>query len=314
MKDFRLLLASLLIACLVWGMHTFSLDYSASVPCTVRVVTNLPGYAADAVAQEPLSLRGKATGFYLLKARGTGRRPLQFTLAVDARHFHPVEGEEDTFQLLVSELREKLLEQLGERFVLDFLEPDQLTFVFTPQSFVRVPVEAAFDLSFRNQYMQVGEIRLKPDSVQVYGPVKELQRVTGVRTRDVSRTGVDKSLQGYVELEGISGLRLDTERVWYEVEVDRYVESTVTLPVTVRDAPPDHPLMVLPSKVEVTYRAPFRPRGGRIGAEDLSLVVDYADYLHSGSAKVIPRLETVRDVYAWRLKPELVECLQVEAR
>ena len=72
--------------------------------------------------------------------------------------------------------------------------------------------------------------------------------------------------------------------------------------------------MVLPSKVEVTYRAPFRPRGGRIGAEDLSLVVDYSDYLHSGSAKVIPRLETVRDVYAWRLKPELVECLQVEAR
>ena len=155
MKDFRLLLASLLIACLVWGMHTFSLDYSASVPCTVRVVTNLPGYAADAVAQEPLSLRGKATGFYLLKARGTGRRPLQFTLAVDARHFHPVEGEEDTFQLPVSELREKLREQLGERFVLDFLEPDQLTFVFTPQSFVRVPVEA---VALQGDHVAVEEV------------------------------------------------------------------------------------------------------------------------------------------------------------
>lgn len=314
MKDLRLLLASLLIACLVWGMHTFSLDYTATLPSSVRVVTNLSGYALDAVAQEPLSIRGKATGFYILKARGTGRRPLQLTLSLDARHFRPVEGEEDTFVIQVSEIREKLVEQLGERFVIDFVEPEQLTFVFTPQSFVKVPVEASFELGFRPQYMQVGPVQLKPDSVKVYGAVKELQRVTQVRTRNVSRTGVDKTLQGYVSLETFPGLRLDTDRVWYEVEVDRYVENTVTLPVTVRGEPADHPLMVLPSRVEVTYRASFRPRGGRIAAEDLSLVVDYADFASSGGSKVIPRLETGRDIYAWRLKPEVVECLQVEEK
>ena len=72
--------------------------------------------------------------------------------------------------------------------------------------------------------------------------------------------------------------------------------------------------MLLPSQVEVTFRAPFRPRGGRIVAEDLALVVDYADYIRSGSTRMIPRLETARDIYAWRLRPELVECLQVEGR
>ena len=313
MKDLRLLLSSLLIACLVWGMHTFSLEYSASVPCAVRVVTGLTGYAPEATARETLSLRGKATGFYLLKARGT-RRPLQLTVSVEARHFRPEEGQEDTFVLPVSELREKLVEQLGERLVIDFLEPEQLTFVFTPQSFVKVPVEASFDLGFRSQYMQVGQVHLKPDSVQVYGAVKELQRITKVRTRSLSRTGVDKPLQGYIPLEIHSGLRLDAERVWYEVEVDRYVETTLTLPVSVRGAPAEHPLMVLPSQVEVTFRAPFRPRGGRIVAEDLALVVDYADYIRSGSTRMIPRLETSRDIYAWRLKPGLVECLQVEGR
>ena len=312
MKDLRLLLASLLIACLVWGMHTFSLDYSASIPCTVRVVTNLSGYAPGATAQETLSLRGKATGFYILKARGTGRRPLPLELSVDARHFRPVEGEEDTFLLSVSDLREKIVDQLGERFTIDFIEPDELTFVFTPQSFVKVPVEASLDLTYRPQYIQVGQVRLKPDSVKVYGAVKDLQRVTQVHTRTISGTGVDKTLQGYVSLETIPGLRLETDRVWYGLEVDRYVENTVTLPVTVRGAPSEHALMVLPSRVEVTYRASFRPRGGRISADDLSLVVDYADYAGSGGAKVIPRLETERDIYAWRLKPEVVECLQVE--
>lgn len=314
MKDLRLLLSSLLIACLVWGMHTFSLEYSASVPCTVRVVTSLTGYAPEATARETLSLRGKATGFYILKARGTGRRPLQLTLPVDARHFRPEDGQEDTFVLPVSELREKLVEQLGERLVIDFLEPEQLTFVFTRQSFVKVPVEASFDLGFRSQFMQVGPVHLKPDSVLVYGAVRELQRITKIRTRNLSRTGVDKPLQGYIGLEIPSALRLDADRVWYEVEVDRYVETTLTLPVSVRGAPADHSLMVLPSQVEVTFRAPFRPRGGRIVAEDLALVVDYADYIRSGSTRMIPRLETARDIYAWRFKPELVECLQVEGR
>ena len=50
MRDFRLLLLSVVIACLVWLMHTFALTYSANMPCTVQVTTSLQGYAAEAVA------------------------------------------------------------------------------------------------------------------------------------------------------------------------------------------------------------------------------------------------------------------------
>ena len=314
MKDIRLLLASLLIACFVWVMHTFALDYSATIPCTVRVVSNLRGYAPEAVAEETLLLRGKGTGFYLLKARGTGRRPMDLTISVEAHHFRPVEGEEDHFVLPVPEIREKLNEQLGDRFDIDFIETEQLSFAFTPQSYVKVPVEATLDLSFRPQYMQVGQVQLKPDSVLVYGPVKDLQRLTQVRTRSITRVQVDKNLQGFVGVEPVAGLRIDTDQVWYDVEVDRYVENTMTLPVTAAGVPAGYSLMLLPSQVEVTFRAPFRPRGGRIVAEDLSLVVDYHDFTGAGSTRVIPKLVTQRDVYSWRLRPELVECILVETR
>ncbi|MBR5019312.1 MAG: hypothetical protein IKX53_06715 [Bacteroidales bacterium] len=312
MKNLRLFLASLLIACVVWAMHTFTLEYTATIPCSVRVVTNLRGYAPEAVAQETLLLRGKATGFYLLKARGTGQKPMDLELSVDAKHLYPVEGEEDTFILPVAEVREKLSEQLGERFAIDFIETEKLTLVFTPQAYVKVPVEASLDLSFRPQYMQVGQVQLKPDSVLVYGPVKDLQRLTQVRTRSISRTNVDKTLQGYVALEPVAGLRIDTEQAWYEVVVDRYVETTMTLPVTATNVPAGHSLMLLPSQVEIVFRAPFRPRGGRIVAEDLSLVVDYRDFAGAGSTKVIPRLMTYRDIYSWRLRPEMIECILVE--
>lgn len=311
MRDFRLFLASLIIACAVWVMHTFTLDYSASIPCTVRVTTNLEGYAPSAVAREPMVIRGKASGFYLLRMRGTGRKAFPVDIAVEARHFTPVEGVEDRFTLPVSEIRERLEEQLGDRFDIDFIETERLTFTFTPQSYVKVPVAASLDVTFRPQYMQVGEVRLMPDSVLVYGPVKELQRLTRVRTRSITGSSVDKSLQGTVALEPVAGLRFDVDRIAYDVEVDRYVESTLTLPVTAVNVPADRKLVILPSQVECTFRASFRPRGGRITAEDLSMVVDYGKFAGAGSTKVIPELVTSRDIYSWHIKPSLVECFQV---
>lgn len=309
MKDIRLLVASLLIACFVWAMHTFSLSYSASMPCTVRVTALMEGYAPEATAREILMLRGKGTGFYLLRAR---RKPVELRIAVDERRFIPVEGVDDLFVLPVSDVREKLVEQLGDRFSVDFIETDQLTFPFTREDFVTVPVAAVTDLGFRPQYMQVGEVYVKPDSVQVYGPVKEILRVTQVRTKNISAKALDHDMQGYVALQQIPGLRLATDRVWYEVSVDRYVENTVTLPVSVEGTPAGRTLLVLPSRLELTYRCSFRPWGGRITADDLSLVVDYADYAGAGSTRVIPRLVTDRDIYAWRIEPGMVECLMVE--
>lgn len=314
MRELRLFLVSLLIACLVWAMHTFTLTYSATMPCTVQVTTSLPGYAPEATARESVLLRGKASGFYLLRMRGTGRKPVLFSVEEEPRHFKPVEGSPDVFSLPVSELRDRLSEQMGDRFEIDFIDADQLTFYFTRQSYVRVPVVASLEMDYRPQYMPVGEVVLTPDSVLVYGAVKELQRISQVRTRPISYSKVDKSIQGFVGLEPIPGLRLETDRVSYAMEVDRYVESTMTLPVTVRGAPAGRTLIVLPSQVELTFRAPFRPKGGRIVPEDLALVVDYADFTGAESTKVIPKLVTSREIYTWRIKPELVECIQMGRR
>lgn len=314
MKNLRLLLISLLTACFVWVMHTFSLDYSASMPYTVCVTTNLKGYAPDATARETLVVRGRGTGFYILRMRGFNRKPALLPLTVDARVFTPESEEEGLFRLNVADIRDKIAEQLGERFIVDFVETPQLTFVFTRQSYARVPVAAVLDLSFRPQYMQVGEVRLEPDSVLVYGDVKELQKLTQVGTGSISFRNVDKSLQGYVPVEPVPGLRIDCEKVYYDIPVDRYVETTMTVPVTATRVPAGRTLMILPSQVELTFRASFRPRGGRITADDLALVVDWRDYVKAGSTRVIPKLVTQRDIYSWRMKPELVECILVEEK
>ena len=155
MRNLHLLLASLFLACLVWVMHTFSLEYSASIGCSVTAVTNLTGYAPKATARETLVIRGKGTGFFILRARWVRDRAMPVEIQVDSKYLTPVPGEDGTFTVNVPDIREKLSEQLGERFVIDFIEAERLTFAFTPQAYRKVPVAGAFDLSFRPQYMQV---------------------------------------------------------------------------------------------------------------------------------------------------------------
>lgn len=312
MRDLHLLLASVLLACLVWVMHTFSLEYTAPIGCSVSVQTQLPGYADEAVAREILVLRGKATGFYILKARGNRDRLMPVTLPVDARLLSPVAGEEGTFTLNVADVRDKLSEQLGDRFVIDFIETPALTFSFTPQAWRKVPVAGAFDLSFKPQYMQVGQVKFEPDSVMVHGDLKDLQSLREIRTHSISAKGVDKSLQGTVALDIPSGISAETDRVRYEVEVSRYVEMTMTLPVQVVNLPEDRSLMLLPSQVELTFKAPFQPRGGRINAEDISLQVDYSDFAGAHGTRMIPRLVTGREIFSWRISPEMIDCIVVE--
>jgi hypothetical protein len=48
--------------------------------------------------------------------------------------------------------------------------------------------------------------------------------------------------------------------------------------------------------------------------EDLALVVNYADFAGAESTKLIPQLVTRREIYDWRIKPELVECIQMGGR
>ena len=307
-----MLILSFLLAFVTWTAHNLTQDYMVYLQYRVRVTANLEGYAPTAVSEEELVLGGQAAGFYILGHRDGRGKPLE--IKADARYFTADPTRPDVFLLDLSQFRDQLDDAVGSSFDVNYIPSTPLSFAFVPQSCKKVPVTSRLSVSCRPQYMETAELQLTPDSVLVYGPVKDLQRLTEVRTRTIAQVQLDKSLQGYVEIEPVAGLRIDTEQVWYDIEVDRYVENTMTLPVKATGVPAGYTLMVLPSQVEVTFRAPFRPRGGRIVAEDLSLEVDYRDFAGAGSTRVIPQLVTARDVYTWRLRPELVECILMETR
>jgi len=312
--DWKSLLVAFLIACFAWMMHNLSADYSAFFQYRVHVTTNLVGYDTYSTANENLLVRGRATGFYIMRANNGRRAPSDIDIALDEHYFKKVKGEEDLFTLQLSDVRDKIVESLGEDIAVDFIETENLTFNFVRSSFKKVPVVATIAASYKPQYMQVGQIELIPDSVLVYGQEKALKSVTEVATSTISYNLLSRSVQGYIAPVQLRDLRIDADKIHYSIRVERYVEMEKVVSVGTAHVPSDKTLLILPSQVKVTYRIPFGSQK-ESSSEGVSLTVDYRDFANSKSSKIIPQLKaTSMELFSYTLEPKMVDCILADEK
>lgn len=310
-RDWVIFLISLLLSCFVWALHVLSLDYSAFLQYRVTVSTDMVGYSPSAVADELLLVRGKAAGYYIMKARGFRRRPMDLQIEVDKAEM--IHNNDDSFSLPVQAIRERVMEALGEHIVIDFFDTESLTLKFVRQNYRRVPVTVVSNLEFCPQYMKVGNIQIKPDSVFLYGPADELAQITEIMTEPISHENLMSPVNGYVRLDVPDGITINKDQVRYSVSVGRYVELETTMKVAVTDVPVQKSLLTLPSEVRVSCRVPFGTKQNAF-LNSLSVSVDYDDVIDSKSARLIPVLVNGSKVpvYQYEIFPPVVEGIIVE--
>lgn len=310
-RDWVIFLISLLLSCFVWALHVLSLDYMAFLQYRVTVTTDMVGYSPAAVADELLLVRGKAAGYYILKAKGFRSGPMNLQIEVDKSAM--THNNDDSFTLPVQSIREQVMEALGEHIVIDFFDTESLTLKYVRQNYRHVPVTVVSNLEFSPQYMRVGNIQIKPDSVFLYGPADELAQITEIMTEPISRQDLNAPVNGYVKLDAPAGISINRDQVRYSIPVGRYVEVEATKKVAVANVPIQKSLLTLPSEVRVVCRVPFGTRQNAF-LNSLSVNVDYNDVIDSKSARLIPALvngSTV-PIYKYEIFPPIVEGIIVE--
>ena len=147
------LVFSLLLAFFMWGMHSFSQSYSAFFSYKVKVESNIAGRAKNAESYNPVVLRGKSTGFYILQQRLSQKAHFgTINLSVDSKQLKPLEGRDDFFYLKVEDVKDEIQESLGNDFELESFTTDTIYFEFPRQANKKVPVEAIENISYASQY------------------------------------------------------------------------------------------------------------------------------------------------------------------
>ncbi len=279
------LVFSLLLAFFMWGMHSFSQSYSAFFSYKVKVESNIAGRAKNAESYNPVVLRGKSTGFYILQQRLSQKAHFgTINLSVDSKQLKPLEGRDDFFYLKVEDVKDEIQESLGNDFELESFTTDTIYFEFPRQANKKVPVEAIENISYASQYTASGRMQLRPDSVVVYGDEQVVSKVDVVYTNVISKREADAPVQGIVGLQSVRGTRFSVEQVYYSLPVGRYFENAIEAEVNVINAPSSSKVVVVPQKVTLRYLMLFENKR-EVAASDFQVVIDYSKIGESNMAK-----------------------------
>lgn len=308
-KEWLLLLLSILLAFIIWLLHSLSMQYSVFFEYNVELTSSLEGRSRSAASEDVLIVRGRSEGYYILRQRIGHRKAIRVTAPATAL----VHKEGDVFSVNCESIKSNIVEALGGSVDLEFIVSESLDFSFPRIVSKRVPVAPKTSISFIPQYMPLERIELRPDSVDIYGDARLLETVDSVMTEMISVSGVDGPIQGICSLVPIRRVEFSEDDIYYSLNVVRYIEESMDVPVTAVGVPEGKDMFVLPSTVRLTFRRVFSST--RYAPDNFVLAVDYADYINTIDSELVPELVSRPEgIISWQISPRYVDCILLESR
>lgn len=300
--DWIVLVISFLLAVIVWCLLKMSAINSSDFHYRIELTTNMPGRTFTSLSEGAVVLKGKASGFTILKQRYSakkGKNILHFS--VDPAMLRRIEGSAGRFFILSDLLGERITSRISDQIEVDNISTDTLFFTFNRTTSKRVPVAIKTDLSYRKQYMAFENIRSKPDSVEIQGEEQLLSKIDSVETVTVRGRGLRQNIQGTARLKRIKGVRFSNDEVYYSQSIGRYYEKQMNITVHTTNVPAGRSMIVSPSDVVLTFRADYKVKK-EFEPTDFHAFADYAQVMDSFSGKARIQL---RDIPAGVLRVSL---------
>ncbi len=308
-KEWHLLVLSLLLAFIVWLVHVLSLQYSVFLEYNVNLTSSLEGRARTSLSEDVLVIRGKADGYYILQHRVSGNKTIDVT--VDPNYVHKSEGDNDRFYVNCEQIKGNIIDALGSSVQMEFSATESMKFEFPKMTSKFVPVIVKSDITFAGQYMPMAELSIEPDSIEIFGEERIIENIDSVWTEAISYKRLDKSVQGVVDLVPFRRIEFSQKAVYYTLNVSRYIEESVSVPVEVVNVPSNKALIVLPAQINVICRRTFG--GEPLSTKNVGVQVDYNDFIKGTSTEIIPDLvRAPENAVYYQLNPRSVDCLLID--
>ena len=305
-RDIIAFVVSLLLAFSIWLIHNLSLNYSSTMTVPVVAECNLDGHSNVSSNSSAIVARCRTSGFSLLRNRNKSNR--------EAVHIHFAEKdmrhkEGEIFYITSQELGSYVSEIFGDGVRLEAFLSETVQFRFPFENNKKVPVMAVKAITYKNQYMAMGEITLKPDSVIVYGEPFQLEKIDRVMTKTIELQNVHSSAHGAVKLEPLSGVRVSDSEVNYSLDVTRFVEIASETVISIRNVPSGRKVSVYPSVAKVYYKCAFPLSSDP--SNKVHFFIDYKNFENSREGKCIAEHTSLPEgVLDCTTEPEVFDCVE----
>jgi hypothetical protein len=262
----------LIISAAIWMLNALSKNYTSEIEYPL-IYTDFPEDRVF-VGEMPghLDLQINAHGYALLRYQ-LFRKPVPISFKISAFNMSGKSDSSSSY-ILTRYLIDQISSQLPAELQLLEIKPDTLHFQFTNRISKRVEVKPDLEFTVEKQFTIKDEIRLVPDSVDLTGPDVILDTLNFVKTEWKDLGLLTRDYKDKLSLQELPELQYEVSRVDCSIELERFTELQVPVPIDVLNLPDSISLQTFPSRVMLTCRVGLS-KYDRVEAHPFRAVVDY---------------------------------------
>lgn len=308
-KDKRSVLTFLVfvvISAVLWFLIKLTKDYSTQTVFQVRY-TEAPVNKWISTPEQNVKVNFVADGFVTLGLHLI-RQPHRYVeIPLDEVPYRLEGG--FTYSYSSQYVAEKVAEWLGIPASSVTLNDDKQFFNMEDLQSKEVPVKLRFDIQPQRQFRVYGEPKVVPSRVTVYGPKNTLDTLSVIHTECLSSQGAEEDFDRMLNLDFYGGaIRSETGAVEVHVDLERFTEMDIEVPVTLTDT---MSVRFFPETMSVKCMVAIKDYGS-ITPASFKVVADTAQ-LHQLLPLLDLHLVTVPShVKVMRTSPDKVEYLIVD--
>lgn len=134
-------------------------------------------------------------------------------------------------------------------------DPDTLYFDFSSRAVKRVPVQLAYNIKLKRQFIIADDITLNPNYVTLSGPAETLEKIKYWKTDSLRATDVEGPMDQTVRLKSVteSNISIYPKSIRVHVPVSEFTEKTIEVPVKLINNKNYYSVKMFPQKVKITF-------------------------------------------------------------
>ncbi|QIA07467.1 YbbR-like domain-containing protein [Draconibacterium halophilum] len=296
----------LFIATVLWFLNALEKDYSTTISYPVRYVSPPNRQFLTNKPPEKLDLKVDAHGFTLLRHKlNFSYSPIILNLTNITRN---LESNNGTYMVATNTLNRRISSQISSEISLQQVNPDIIRIVLDSLKTKTVPVKANISINFKPQFNLKNSVQVKPAEVKITGPASVVDTVRFLLTEKRTFKEVDKAINRKIKLRHSETTTIVPAEVLLQIEVEKYTEKQVRLPIQVINKPADVKIKLFPSELTLNCLVGLS-QFDNISDADFRAIVDYASIRDSESRLTVKITEKPSFVKITRFTPESVEYL-----
>ncbi|MBR2606484.1 MAG: YbbR-like domain-containing protein [Bacteroidaceae bacterium] len=299
-REFLLFLFFFFVSCSLWLMMTLNKYYETEIKIPLRIKKFPDELYAVSTSDEQITVKLRDRGTTLFNYTMQTFLPI----TVEYKDFSKQNGR---LTLSTGAIKKQIAGQFATSTEIISLSPDSIIY-YTQESTKKYPIEITGEISSAVQY-EIGEIKITPDSVWVFGPQSATDTMNFIYTEAINKAELRDSLTLNVKLQSREGVKYNPEKVNIKIPVTPYTEKSFEKNIKGVGFPSNYTLKAFPSKAKVIFNV-NTTQIDSIQANDFSIGIMYGDIYGNKSDRVkltlLKHPEGARNI---RIVPNEVEYL-----